>query len=537
MTREDCRLAVFLVVLGAYFSWLTIYRINNFLTLCPVDTAENSQTIMMAWRGQPPVQTLIETADGKGWNDLSFHSHFFLFLFGPFITSGHFLLLLKAWLLILSAVPIWLVCRQLDPPTRWLIVMAYVFSAFFRGQMAMETHLGAYAVVFLTLGYYAYATEKLWLFCLSGFLAFTCKENYALVFAAWGLVAIAEGRSTRWWVSIMLVTLIPLFLYLKFRPAYGVDTWSKYFGGYGNSALSCIWGMLTHPGQVLQQFFTPAKWWYAGYVAFPFFTFLFACPRWLFLSLPSLGLVFMMTVRGTGDANEIYHPGMVDYFIEAAVFSFLAFVDVVRKHDGWRMFYAGVLTLIYVVAVSLGTPSEYAMTYNGISRAAMPAISMFMLLPALVFLIDEQQRVRPMMLVTIGLSALFQATVWLSNPLCVESYSFNLTKEWQDRSRIAREMLDTIPKRASLSVQSKYAAYVARPELRIWNGHKPLAQEWWVRFGLPEYVFIDTLNWNTLMDMSVPWDRNNARLPPPWRLLDARQGLYLYRRDDYFPTP
>ena len=167
------------LILGVflYTSWISVYRIDNFLTFFPWDSAMTNQALWQTLHGRWFEQTLIPNAPQ--------HWQFSLVLLLPLYClspNGVTLFLLKNALVILSAIPVFLVARKYlsDPAERLVVCGAYLLSPFLISFCHCETHLQLFAMPLVAASYYFYFKKNFRVFMGCVVLVLLTKESWLL---------------------------------------------------------------------------------------------------------------------------------------------------------------------------------------------------------------------------------------------------------------------------------------------------------------------------------------------------------------------
>jgi uncharacterized membrane protein len=126
---------------------------------------------------------------------------FYYFFPGP-----HTLLILKSLILALSAIPVYLIARDILKDISVLpLVLAFLFSPFIAGQNFTCAHEMGLAPPFILLTYYYFRKERFFAFLGLLFITVSAKETMALLAVMFGIYAFLKKREARWVVYPILI--------------------------------------------------------------------------------------------------------------------------------------------------------------------------------------------------------------------------------------------------------------------------------------------------------------------------------------------
>jgi uncharacterized membrane protein len=558
--REGAAVGLLLLLAFAYSAAITIYRVHNFLTFYPIDTGVPTQAVWNAFGRVPFLQTL----NDNGWCELSYHSYPLLLALLPALwvfPTGLVLLLAKNALLLAAVVPLVLIARQCGAPrgTRLAIAVLYLGAPFVHGFAHLEVHHGIFGLPFLALGWHAYRAGALRRLLACLLACMLCKESYAFTACAFALLAALDRRPLRWAVLLFGLgagyfagySLLKHFVFVPLS-ATKLNLFANLYGSWGDSFGNCVRGMLGHPWRVLGCVFSPSRWFYLAYLAFPFLPFLLLRPRLLLLAAPHWLIVALMTGRG----EEVFHFGMSDYFGEILLLAFIATVEAISERK-WnaRRETALAAALCALAAFSLdgalheNTLSEYLTGMTGLDKCLSSYATLAVLAAAsyllLLLLAALREWKRPLLNTGLGIAWLlalvvaFTALVYRHSPAWAEGYCFKVDAGTRARNAAARAALARVPRDASLAIPAKYAIVAsARSRVYTYNGTGDLASKWYFSAREPEYVLVDVNNYNTIFDalgLNQTWDRSHAvklvNDRARWDLVASHDGIvFLLKR-------
>ncbi len=156
-------------------------------------------------------------------------AYYFLLPFYGLYPHPLTLWILKTFLFSVSAVPFFLICRNIlkkDPPC--VLIFSFLFFPFLVTQNLNAPHEMGYAPFFILWTYYFYQTRRFLFFI--GFLiaSLLFKEHMAMLAVAFGLFSCLQKRSLRWVVFPVLLGLLwgifSFWLIAYYQGIYGVGT-------------------------------------------------------------------------------------------------------------------------------------------------------------------------------------------------------------------------------------------------------------------------------------------------------------------------
>jgi len=320
---------------------------------------------------------------------------------------------------------------------------------------------------------------------------------------------------------ILSVTCLLLYLLMnRFWPAGPLhpkmNLFANYYGAWGNSMSSCLFGMISRPLEVIACLTDPNKWFYLFYVAFPFLPFIFLRPRFLILTAPSVAIIFLMSGR---DA-DIFHPVQLPYFAEACLFSFLAFLDFIgiarsmktpTRQLGAMNHVMMLIVLLICCAMILFGLFGFCLV-GGLSNHLVEHLklrgrdlflflflgmaSVGLLFPLHLGGFFARHAGRSLMIGSLVLIAVFRLTTFGKNVLSVEtdllSGHLKVPRQCQDRNAAARNILSSVPADRWLTVPARYCMTASsRSKVILYNGNFPITSLNIYSESEPGYVFLD----------------------------------------------
>lgn len=533
--------------------WLTVLQVNNLSNFWPADTAEMSQALYNTLHGEWFQQTL----NREGYNALAFHGWITPILQLPLYAlypQGLLICLVKNFLMILSIVPIYALTRAWFSKSaeRLGLTLLYALGPCFLGMLFCETHLQLFALPGVVASAYYYVVGRFRPFVACMVLVILTKESFCFLYIAWAMLAAYERKGARWWAWCLAwgAGWFLVYHYLKewvFVPGSRtkLNLFEYYYGNWGSSMGECVWNILLNPMTVLTALFEISKWFYLFYVVFPFLPFLFLRPRWFLLALPSLGIVFLMTGRGT----EIYNGSLWPYYTETMVFAFVAFLDFARSMSTAvgrerieRIAWIG-LVILMLLAMWMRREwfnpfmSEVTLLQMDHGPFVLVEVLSLLLLMGLQFISPRNSKTILFLAILVLLQlAVFHLAMRVGrrymHPSCFSSYFFvKVSPEQRKRNRIARDLLESLPKDKSLAVPLEYALVASnRSRLYLYDGMKPVEMA-----GDFDYVLVDLVCFTGSSVITDSWKGSyigNLILDGQkrWELKFYYDHLYLFQR-------
>ncbi|HUA34651.1 MAG TPA: DUF2079 domain-containing protein [Candidatus Binataceae bacterium] len=177
--------------------------------------------------------------------------------------SAKALLIAQSFALAASAIPIyWLAKEKLESRAALVLLVVYFFNQAILGAAFFDFHEIAFAVPLLAFGLYYCEHERDVPFVLTLLGAMLCKEEVALIVAAFGVyIWIRRGKSSLA-VSLIAIGLLVFLIdynvvlpYFRGRPGPYADRYSY----LGVSIPGMLWNLIRHPIYVVAHIFTLAK--------------------------------------------------------------------------------------------------------------------------------------------------------------------------------------------------------------------------------------------------------------------------------------
>lgn len=215
------------------------------------------QGIWLVGEGQEPFVTLTERDLFEGQ---------FSFIMWPIaqlstiVPAGPLLLILQSMALALGVVPLWRIARsvlELGVETALVLGLAYGFQPQLHNLNLSEFHPEAFAVPAL-LWAYLFSQHKQWVrFGVAIAFVLSTRADLGLVVVGVGALLAVEGRTRAGRISAAIGAIWVALAVGIFRSdlAGGEFLYGDAFATYGDGPVAILWGMLTNPVQVLEDFF------------------------------------------------------------------------------------------------------------------------------------------------------------------------------------------------------------------------------------------------------------------------------------------
>jgi uncharacterized membrane protein len=193
--REKIFLAAGITLYFALFSFLAVRKFNALAAFNPRDIALFNQILWNTARGKFFLNSMY------GSHFACHNSPFYLFLVPFYRLLPHplTLIILKLLLLALSAIPFYLITRNiLSPGNRLPLVAALMFFPFIAGQNFTPPHETGFAPLFVLFTFYFYQRKRIIPFlCFLG-VSVSLKESLAPLAMMFGAFALIDKRSPVW---------------------------------------------------------------------------------------------------------------------------------------------------------------------------------------------------------------------------------------------------------------------------------------------------------------------------------------------------
>lgn len=222
-----------LIIIGAYalvFLVVVIRKYNSFSIFNPVDFAIYNQTFFNSIHGR-----LFQNSS-YGSNFACHNSPFFFLLMPVYylFRSPQTLLITKTLLLALSALPLYLIIRDiLSNRAIIALIAAFLFYPSLIAQNFVVPHEMTYAPFFILFALYFYLRCRFWPFIFFLLISLSIKEQIGFVAFVFGLVSLVRKRSARWSVTPIVLGLLwiafSLWIINHFRNLYASPAGSAWF--------------------------------------------------------------------------------------------------------------------------------------------------------------------------------------------------------------------------------------------------------------------------------------------------------------------
>lgn len=177
-----------------------------------------------------------------------------------FVPIGPFLLTLQSFALALGVVPLWRIARrvlELGVESALVLVIAYGLQPQFQNLNLADFHPEALAVPAFLYAYLFSQDKQWWRFGIAVVFVLATRSDLSLVVIGLGALLAVEGRTRAGRVTAATGAIWAVVAVSVFNAdlAGGEFVFAEAFASYGDSPISILWGMLTNPIQVLQDFF------------------------------------------------------------------------------------------------------------------------------------------------------------------------------------------------------------------------------------------------------------------------------------------
>lgn len=288
------------------------------------------------------------------------HVDFFLLLLAPLyalLPHAETLLILQAIGVVLALWPLTLLARRILPsPWPLAVAILYAASFFVHDFIAFEFHTLVFAVPLLFLALVQYEKKLFWPYFGTLCITLLIREDIGLLLIGFGILALAERRSKRWWIPLSAIGAgwFVASVVLAGIINHGTYKFLSYYGWLGSTGSAALLKAATHPWLVLVELFRVQNIIFLLFLSLVFAGVIWFRPRRL-LPVSVYTLALLLTSFG-GDENAL----RTHYVAPLLPFLFWALLDGIaylRTHSPrmlTRQFaspMAAVGTLLALIAV------------------------------------------------------------------------------------------------------------------------------------------------------------------------------------------
>ncbi len=255
------------------------------------------------------------------------HVDFFLLLFVPFyalLPHAETLLMLQVIGVALALWPLTLLARRILPsPWPLMVAFLYTTSFFVHNFLAFEFHTLVFVVPLLFMAMYWYERRRFLRFFIMMCITLTIREDVGLLFVGFGILALVERRSKRWWIPISVIgaSWFAGSIVLAGIMNHGTYKFLSYYGWLGSTGSSAFLKAATHPWLVVAELFRVQNLIFLLFVSLVFAGIIWLRPRRL-IPASLYTLAILLTSFG-GDENTL----RTHYVAPLLPFLFWAFMD------------------------------------------------------------------------------------------------------------------------------------------------------------------------------------------------------------------
>ena len=230
ISREKILIAAAITLYFAFFSYISIQRFNSFSFFNPKDFATYNQTFWNTINGR------FFQNSAYGSNFACHNTIFFILPVPLYYILPHplTLLILKTLLLSLSAIPFYLMSRDiLKDISAAVLTLAYMLYPFLVSQNFAPPHEICYLPLFILFAYYFFRLKKFGPFMVFLVLSVSIKEHLASIALIFGLYSLFRRRSLRWILTPLLLGvgwgIFSLAIIAHFQEVYQAHPDSAWF--------------------------------------------------------------------------------------------------------------------------------------------------------------------------------------------------------------------------------------------------------------------------------------------------------------------
>lgn len=319
-----------LIVYNLFFAAYSLQKHAAFET-AGFDLGNYEQTLWNTLHGNPMKLTTMDNITSN-W---SVHFEPILFLIVPiyaFFPSPHTLLLLQNFVVILGAVPIFLIARQKLYSDVAGLVFAVIFLLFpaLQGALIFDFHAVVLAVTFLSFALWFLTIRSYPLSFLMLILAMGCKEDVALLVFMMGVYVLLIHRQVYWGAVIVITAglwfLIVNFIVIPAVSPVGENIHLARYGLWGNSMGQVIINAVAHPLDVLGFIFSGDRLNYWLRAGMPVAFIALLDPFTLIIALPAMLINTLSAYPPTYQLDRYHSSAIIVPFVTVAAINGLAWL-------------------------------------------------------------------------------------------------------------------------------------------------------------------------------------------------------------------
>lgn len=307
-------------------------------------------------------QALFNTVNGNPMN-VSIHPHNYfgdhfepiLFLLTPvyyFFSHPLTLIVIQTLVIGFTAYAIYLIAKlKLSHHWSALLAIGWLLNPFTNATALFEFHALVFGFCALVWAVYYYLQNKYWPWLLFIILALISREDISLSVVAFGLVAIIDKKSLRWYLPTILGGLIWYYGAMKIITYFSPDNQYKflyYYQWLGSSLSEIFLNIIKKPWLILLKLIHPENILLLLTLLMPTLFVAVRKPKWLLIALPSF-LAYTLTGSNNVSVVFISHYGfaLLPGLFIASIDSVAVITDRVKK----SLLTNNLLYLLIVVAI------------------------------------------------------------------------------------------------------------------------------------------------------------------------------------------
>ncbi|MBI5404633.1 MAG: DUF2079 domain-containing protein, partial [Candidatus Kerfeldbacteria bacterium] len=236
------------------------------------------------------------------------------------------LIVLQAAAIAIAAIPLMRIAAHfVGKPWHLLFGLAYLANPTIQNMALYEFHMLPFAIPLVSWALVGYVERKYRLFLLCAALALTVREDISFVIIGFGLLALADRRSWRWWAVPIGLGVAWLLGSLKLSAIlndYGSYKFLIYYAWLGDSVPNIILGALRQPWLVIQHLLSFQNLGFLAGLLLPFALLPIFRLRWM---IPAgLTLLQLLLAVSSGELLiEIHYPAVtIPFLVTAAAAAF-----------------------------------------------------------------------------------------------------------------------------------------------------------------------------------------------------------------------
>lgn len=327
-------LAILVLVFIAYFSYVSINRLNTFRSNY-FDLGIMDQVVYNTSKGR-----LLEmTNQDLRSNASRFAIHFdpLLALFAPiyvFFASPNVLLIAQAITLGLGAVAIYLIAKKITSQKLTSLFFAVSYLFYFPNQRAVifDIHAVVFATTFLLFAIYFSLIKKYRIMMIFIILSLLTKEHIGMITFLFGLYIFFIQKERKTGITVITVSLIffiSTFFYIIPHARQSSHFALRYFEDVGDSPSSVMLNLIKNPSYIWEKISTDQAQKYLRGMFVPHVVFMIFSPLEFLIALPELAINLISTNGNMRAIYFHYNAVLVPFIYFSAIMGYMRMKKII----------------------------------------------------------------------------------------------------------------------------------------------------------------------------------------------------------------